>query len=130
MKQYLPYSKLHSSEFPQAFRKQKSLAPWGNSRRRKPLRFGLVLKGYRPQDTCKNSCFTTWVLKNDFTFTLRVRTQLTDSHRVDTWRGLIKEHSGKISEEHAISSQITHSTKGNEIMIHFLRIKCYTNGRH
>lgn len=42
-----------------------------------------------------------------------------------------KEHSGTIFGEHTISSQITHSTNGNEIMIHFLRINViHTNKRH
>lgn len=42
-----------------------------------------------------------------------------------------KEQFDKTFGEQAISlQQILHNTKGNEIMIHFLRIKYYSNGRH
>ena len=47
-----------------------------------------------------------------------------------SYERIYKEHSGNISGEHAISSHVTQSTKGNEIMIHLPRIKCYTHGRH
>lgn len=54
---------------------------------------------------------------------LFVRSQLIDSHRVNMQRNYI-EYFGETFGEHAISSQqILHNTKGNETMVHFLRIK-------
>ena len=55
---------LHSFGFPQAFLKQRTLVLRMSSHRLRLQSFELVLKGYRPRDTCKNSCFTSGVSKH------------------------------------------------------------------
>lgn len=113
MKQYLLYPKPHSFEFPQAFRKRRTLVLWRNSHRLRPVSFVLVLKDCRPQYTCKNSCFTTGDSKY-FWFFNAICKILAHGHRVNTWK--IKNILVKLEEQAISSPQILHKTEGNEIM--------------
>ena len=56
-------------------------------------------------------------------FTLFVRFQLTDKHKANPRRRIFRNIPVKLSKNRQFSSQQTpHCTKGNETMIHFLRM--------
>ena len=62
-RRYLLSPTRHSFESPQAFLKQRTPVLRTSSPRLRPRSSELVLKDYRPRDTCRNSCFTSGVSK-------------------------------------------------------------------
>ena len=62
-RRYLLCPTRHSFESPQAFLKQRTPVLRTSSPRLRPRSSELVLKDYRPRDTCRKSCFTSGVSK-------------------------------------------------------------------